>query len=199
MIGVLTISLGWLRSREDTHYPLNNRERFKGWSRAGDRGRRAGRRGLRRGADRPRPLQGDQRHARAYDGDVLLRELGPRLAACVGDHGLVARLGVALLIGRRTAGREELEQIRLSRMPWLDRYLLPAGRIELGPGLKREAPMNARGNAHEERAISSLLSTHSTRKHGSSHRRVPSVATTVMFGTAAWVKVNRWPLSSPGA
>ncbi len=47
-------------------------------------------------------------------GDMLLRELGPRLAACVGEHGLVARLGgdeFALLIGRPTAGPEELEQI----------------------------------------------------------------------------------------
>jgi diguanylate cyclase (GGDEF)-like protein len=47
-------------------------------------------------------------------GDVLLRELGPRLAACVGEHGLVARLGgdeFALLIGRPTAAPEELEQI----------------------------------------------------------------------------------------
>ena len=47
-------------------------------------------------------------------GDVLLRELGPRLAACVGSAGLVARLGgdeFAVLPGRRTDNPAELEEL----------------------------------------------------------------------------------------
>jgi diguanylate cyclase (GGDEF)-like protein len=47
-------------------------------------------------------------------GDVLLRELGPRLAACVGEHGVVARLGgdeFAVLPSRRTADPDVLGEI----------------------------------------------------------------------------------------
>jgi diguanylate cyclase (GGDEF)-like protein len=47
-------------------------------------------------------------------GDVLLRDLGPRLAACVGPNGVVARLGgdeFAVLPGMRTDDPETLRQI----------------------------------------------------------------------------------------
>jgi diguanylate cyclase (GGDEF)-like protein len=47
-------------------------------------------------------------------GDVLLKDLGPRLAACVGTDGLVARLGgdeFAVLPGTRTDDPETLQEI----------------------------------------------------------------------------------------
>jgi diguanylate cyclase (GGDEF)-like protein len=45
-------------------------------------------------------------------GDVLLRQLGPRLAACIGDSGIVARLGgdeFAMLAAQHTGQPEELD------------------------------------------------------------------------------------------
>jgi diguanylate cyclase (GGDEF)-like protein len=47
-------------------------------------------------------------------GDELLRELGPRLAACVGPDGVIARLGgdeFAVLPSERTADPETLEEL----------------------------------------------------------------------------------------
>jgi diguanylate cyclase (GGDEF)-like protein len=52
-------------------------------------------------------------------GDVLLRDLGPRLAATIGEQGLVARLGgdeFAILPAERTGEPERLEQIATKLM-----------------------------------------------------------------------------------
>src|SRR5207302_2337301 len=49
-------------------------------------------------------------------GDMLLRELGPRLAACIGPDGLVARFGgdeFAIFPGRFTDDPDELEELAM--------------------------------------------------------------------------------------
>jgi diguanylate cyclase (GGDEF)-like protein len=49
-------------------------------------------------------------------GDMLLRELGPRLAACIGPDGMVARFGgdeFAILPGRFTDDPDELEELAM--------------------------------------------------------------------------------------
>ena len=59
----------------------------------GDSGKRAPRAQHRPPPDRPRPVQGDQRHPGPSAGDLLLREVGPRLHRVLRESDTVARFG----------------------------------------------------------------------------------------------------------
>jgi diguanylate cyclase (GGDEF)-like protein len=72
-------------------------------------------------------------------GDVLLGELGPRLAACVGPAGFVARLGgdeFAVLPGRRGDEPQQLEQLAAKLLTCVQQpFLVEELSLEVGASL----------------------------------------------------------------
>jgi diguanylate cyclase (GGDEF)-like protein len=72
-------------------------------------------------------------------GDVLLRELGPRLAACVGPGGLVARFGgdeFAIIPGRPTDDPDELEELTMPLLNCVQEpFLIDELSLEVGASI----------------------------------------------------------------
>ncbi len=85
-------------------------------------------------------------------GDLLLRELGPRLADCVGDEGLVARLGgdeFAVLPSLRTEDPDTLEELATELLRRVQRpFVVDELSLEVGASLGISRYPRDGGDAH---------------------------------------------------